>query len=160
MKKKVEILLRKDESKRFQIGQIIYNPKLKMFTEVTTENAKWMKDSVIEGHPIDANPVLIFFVFNDPIMKNDLYFTRDGEIKECVGGETRKQLKDCKKIAALPHQIPTDKDSLMKLSKIMKQGGWFEIEMEDEFTNPKKFENVGWGDGLPQPILVNDKVLI
>jgi hypothetical protein len=32
--------------------------------------------------------------------------------------------------------------------------------MEDEFTNPKAFEDVEWGDGLPRIVLVNNKIVI
>jgi hypothetical protein len=108
---------------------------------------------------VDPNE-LPYVVAKQPIMKNDLYLTPNNEIKTCIGGETRKELSECLKIMATPNQVPNDENSLKKLTEILSSGGEFELEMEDEFTNPKAFENVGWGDGLPQPILVDNKIVI
>jgi hypothetical protein len=97
-------------------------------------------------------------VARQPIMKNDSYLTPNNEIKTCVGGETNKQLNDCLKIMATPDQIPTDEISLKKIDEVLNNGGEFEIPMEDEFSNPKAFEDVDWGEGLPRPILINGKI--
>lgn len=43
---------------------------------------------------------------------------------------------------------------------IMAKDGWCYVEMEDEFTNPEKFTNVGWGDSIPQLKLYDGKCLI
>jgi hypothetical protein len=57
-----------------------------------------------------------------------------------------------------PTQLPDDDDTFKKIDELLVNGGEFEMEMEDEFTNPKAFENIGWGDGLPRPIFVDGKV--
>jgi hypothetical protein len=160
MKKKVKLFLKKEKSRKFKTNQIVYNSKLKTLTRLDESRVKWMTDASIEGHPLEVDIVNPYIIFNDPIMKDDLYFNREGELKKCVGGETNKQLKNCNKVAALPNQIPTDEDSLKKLSYILENGSEFDVEMEDEFTNPKAFENFGWGDGLPRPVLVDGKIII
>lgn len=160
MKKTVKLIIKKDDERKIELGQILYDYRLRKLIKVDTKNAKWMKDAIIEGHPPNVVSVSLFLTFNDPIMKGDSYFNKNNELKTCVGGETNKDMKECRKIAAFPHQIPTDEVSLRKLTQILNSGGEFEIEMEDEFSNPKAFENVGWGDGLPRPIFINDMVRI
>jgi hypothetical protein len=106
---------------------------------------------------VDSNG-LPYVVARQPIMKDDSYLTPNNEIKTCVGVETNKELNNCLKIMATPDQIPTDEDSLIKMRMIMINGGEFEMEMEDEFSNPEAFKNVGWGEGLPRPIFVDGKI--
>jgi hypothetical protein len=101
---------------------------------------------------------LPYIVARQPIMKDDSYLTPNNDIKTCVGGETNKELNDCLKIMATPDQIPTDEDSLIKMRMILINGGEFDMEMEDEFSNPKAFEDVGWGEGLPRPIFIDGKI--
>ena len=160
MKKTVKLIIKKDNERKIELGQILYDFRLRKLLKVNEKNAKWMKDAIIEGHPPNVQSVSLFLIFNDFIMKGDSYLDKNGELKVCIGGETNSDLKDCKKIAALPHQIPTDETTLRKLTQILNSGGEFEMEMEDEFSNPKAFENVGWGDGLPRPIFINDMVRI
>ena len=106
---------------------------------------------------VDSNG-LPYVVARQPIMKDDSYLTPNNEIKTCVGGETNKELNGCLKIMATPDQIPTDEISLKKIDEVLSNGGEFDMEMEDEFSNPKAFENVGWGEGLPRPIFVDGKI--
>ena len=108
---------------------------------------------------LDPNE-LPYVVAKQPIMKGDSYLSPDLKLMSCIGGESNKQLEGCEKVMAFPNQMPTDEISQKKMTEILSNGGEFEMIMEDEFTNPKAFENVGWGDGLPRLILINDKVVI
>lgn len=110
---------------------------------------------------VEVNPnELPYVVSRQPIMRGDAYLTPDLKLMYCDGKESNKQLEGCNKVVVFPEQIPTDEISLKKITEILNNGGEFDIEMEDEFTNPKAFEDVGWGDGLPRPVLVNDKIVI
>jgi hypothetical protein len=129
MKKTVKLLLKSYNSKGFEMGQV----------------------------PMSES-VLPYIVFNDPIMEGDNYFNKNGELMVCIGNESNNDLEGSIKIVALPNEIPTDDESLIKMRMIMNNGGEFDMEMEDEFSNPKAFENVGWGEGLPRPILINGKI--
>jgi|SanBayMetagenome_1026888.scaffolds.fasta_scaffold69857_3 hypothetical protein len=101
---------------------------------------------------------LPYIVAKQPIMRGDLYLNTNGFIKECFGGETNKELDGCLKVMVKPSQLSDDDDTYRRIDEILVSGGDFEMEMEDEFTNPKAFENMGWGDGLPRPIFVNNKI--
>lgn len=46
------------------------------------------------------------------------------------------------------------------IKEIIESGGECYVEMEDEFTNPEKYKNVGWGDGIKQLKTFNNKVII
>jgi hypothetical protein len=110
---------------------------------------------------VKVNPnELLYVVSRQPIMEGDVYLTPDLKIMYCVGKESSEQLEGCNKVMAFPEQIPTDEISLKKITEILNNGGEFDIEMEDEFTNPKAFEDVEWGDGLPRIALVNNKIVI
>jgi hypothetical protein len=99
-----------------------------------------------------------YIVANEPIMKGDSYLTSDLRVMYCFGGESNKDLEGCVKVMVKPTQLPDDDDTFKKIDELLVNGGEFEMEMEDEFTNPKAFENIGWGDGLPRPIFVDGKV--
>jgi hypothetical protein len=99
-----------------------------------------------------------YIVANQPIMKGDSYLTPDLKLMYCFGGESDTDLEGCVKVMAKPGQIPDDEQTLRKIDELLVNGGEFEMEMEDEFTNPKAFESIGWGDGLPRPILVDGKI--
>ena len=47
-----------------------------------------------------------------------------------------------------------------ELQEIVKNNYECEVEMVDEFSHPELFQHVGWGDGLPIPRMVNNKIVI
>jgi hypothetical protein len=101
---------------------------------------------------------LPYVVAKEPIMRNDFYLTTENTIVKCVGGETRKQLENCLKVMVHHFEFSNDDYTQRRMDEILVNGGIFELEVEDEFSNPKGFENVPWGDGLPRPIFINNKV--
>lgn len=50
--------------------------------------------------------------------------------------------------------------SIEDINRIMANKGWCYVEMEDEFTSPERFRNVGWGDSVPEVKLENGLCVI
>ena len=44
--------------------------------------------------------------------------------------------------------------------EIYRQGGELYYATQDEFTHPEKYANVAWGEGLPEPVYIDGKLLL
>lgn len=100
------------------------------------------------------------------------YFIESAKIKSSVNSE---------KIIARPHEIGvirkkgdirqsfedstfvdlfSDENIDLVKSIYSKDEGFCMIICEDEYTNPKAYENVGLWDGKPKPVLINQKICL
>jgi len=129
-------------------------------------------------------PYLISDDSLDSASNQDLAFLiGDKWVIACFDDMLGPEIKEVKKIIAIPEQIgyvnrwATDRidsgdtpsaeklveclaDDITLKEIINDNDGECEIEMEDEFTNPEKYEGIGWGDGVPVPKLKEGKVII
>lgn len=159
MKKEVELRLLK------------LSPEL--FKDMGNERFEDILSKEKDGHFYHQNDSEIyapFLISTEGVFKGDEHLNKNNQI-ELYEGE-KGILSD--KIIAYPHQIGMKYDieyetlknkDLRKIEKweideIVDLGGICNIEMMDEFSHPHLFHNVPLFEGVPEPFIINNKVII
>lgn len=121
-----------------------------------------MFEDIKGGIKSDVAYIKSYLVSEEQINSDDLclfVIESDGEETLAVaspGDLLGDQIKEAYRVVAEPEQIGVDFE---QLQKIMDNGGECEIEGVDEFTNPEDYKDVGWGDGVWKPKLIDGKII-
>ena len=124
-----------------------------MFEDIKIKNgikcgAAYVKPYLVSEEQINLDDLCIFVIEID----GDENF-----VVACPDDLLGDQIKEVFRVVAEPEQIGVDVE---QLQKIIDNGGECEIEGMDEFTNPEDYKDVGWGDGVCKPKLVDGKAVI
>lgn len=143
MKKKVKLELKKYQPNELIVGMYRFSKQKNILYSIDDNDIEFMLDQIENGKNIDMNFVHPYLISNDEVVAtpDQIGLTYDVEYETISGGE----LKDIQ---------------LWELQEIINNDFTCSVEMVDEFSHPELFQHVGWGDGLPIPRFVNDKIVI
>lgn len=133
MKKKVKLELRKYHSNELINGIYQFCEQTNILSSVNEVIEYLTSINFVQPYLVSGNEVLA--------TPEQIGLTYDVEYETISGGE----LKDIQ---------------LWELQEIINNDFTCSVEMVDEFSHPELFQHVGWGDGLPIPRFVNDKIVI